>query len=199
MRRASTVALAALSLSGCQRGCLTEWLRERSGEGRGGTAAQSLPLDRFDCPDGWLRCHGGVAEASMLGSVAANCAATPDHPAACECPYRAVARCLRGCAAEDVIVEGAPDEASRTCNGGGAAALAVPAPVDAGPAACAGEIARFRCEHAIVFACAAAGAVAVSECVSGCYREGEELDDPAVDVRGATALLCRAIRPTLEP
>ena len=157
-----------------------------------------MPLAAFDCSDGLVRCVGGVAQASKLGSVPASCVAPPERPHACDCPFVDVATCSHGCVADDVTLVAPAADASRTCALAPGVAAWTPAGPSAAPARCEGEGARFRCQGSVVMACAQGAAEPVSRCGAGCFLEGEELDDDQVDIQIASGLLCKARRETVQ-
>lgn len=194
MRRATSLLLFALAVTGCQRGCLATWITEQGPQPNGSNDPRVAPLTSTDCSDGLVRCHAGLAQASKAGAIAQGCHATPEDPHACECPFVNVATCADGCVVEDVTLVGA--DATRTCAPPATVEVAT-LPVAQLAAICDGEGARFRCEHGAVFACADGGAVPVAVCARGCVVDREELDDEEVDVRAAKLLLCVATRQTL--
>jgi hypothetical protein len=176
-----------LFLGGCERGCLTNWLREKSGRGPSSASSASAAWGGVDCPHGLARCNGGVVEASVFANLPSPCSGPPER---CACPWERVGACPAACAADGVELVVPRDQAL--------AQMCAPS-VDAGPFArpaapgtlspsggCDGE--RYRCAASTVIACAPQRAVA--RCVFGCLQEGDELD---VDVSeaAATALLCR--------
>jgi hypothetical protein len=116
---AGLVACGA-SGTGCERGCLSTWLRDHGvgGAAPDGSGAQDrrragLDLSGTDCPVGLARCVAGRVEVSRGGFVPYPCvppagASGPEKRAACECGWDSAGACATGCAAEGFeIVAGA--------------------------------------------------------------------------------------------
>lgn len=196
---AVALALTCCASFGCQRGCLSSWLGERGVGPAASSSPRALPMGGYDCPDGLVRCHAGVAQASKLGAVSGDCSPTPERPHACDCPFEDVATCAHGCVVEDVTAMGQAKDATRTCALGPlvSPSLAVTGPTPPG-VKCEGEAARYHCEQGVVFACSTGGAEPVARCDQGCFAQGEELEDDDVDIRAAAALLCVAHRDALQ-
>ena len=206
------VAVLALALSGCERGCLARWLADNgvggaAPEGAGGGppsgAPRHLGLEGTDCSDGLLRCVGGNVEASRAAHVPYPCRAEQrgERRIACECPWDVVGRCASGCASEGLEALGAPTDA-------GVAQLCRPdAPVarpflpgdPASSTIC--TIEGVACVDGIVRACQAPGHVSrpLATCLMGCQSHvgidtwgGAETDPGAPrDLDGVVSILCR--------
>ena len=146
-------------------------------------AAEAVAVKQ-DCPTGLARCVGGAVEVSE-GHTACS---------GCPCAYERVRTCVAGCVVEGLELVREPEQAGTLCKPAGALAVSVP-PSDAGGATCPSG-ARFSCQAGTVYACpSGTSAVPVTVCTLGCVKEGETLDDPAVDVAGATAMMCGAKDP----
>ena len=188
---------ALFLLCGCQRGCLSTWIRDR---GAASKIATPLTMMRgIDCPDGLARCVGGAVEVSHVARIPRPCPPS-NKPEECQCPWEAVGECPRGCAEEGTIVVVPPDRASsRLCapdpaNPSARPVVGIPAP----PGAC--DTLGYRCMGSLVIACSPApgdaGAVAApvarpfAACVRGCAQEGEALGEEEADPEGAARILC---------
>lgn len=204
------VALA-LSTSACERGCLGRWLGERgvggeTPEGSGGAAPQgktrTLDLTGTDCSDGLLRCRDGRVEASRAAHLPYPCGAgrSGERPAACECPWDAVAACPSGCVRDGLEVIGAPDAGTeQLCRPDFPVARPV-LPGDPIPSEiCAGE--GVACADGIVRVCEAPGQPvrALATCLNGCQPHVGIDIDPGIDIGhgapkdpdGLASILCR--------
>jgi hypothetical protein len=208
-RGALGLLLLALSLAGCQRGCLREKVDEAV-DRKHGVAA---PLAQVDCPDGLARCVEGVVQSSRLYAYSVPCAASPE---ACTCPWERVTICARGCAAEDVILPiPAAAAADQLCAPSGAvlapaaapmlAPTAPPSPSSTAPVpwtsptdlrACEGE--RFRCSGGQVNGCEPTVHV-IGRCLLGCAVEDATVEDEQVTDRQAADVLCRHAAPASAP
>ncbi|MBX3224064.1 MAG: hypothetical protein KF795_26350 [Labilithrix sp.] len=207
-----TLAILALALAGCERGCLARWLGESgvggvAPEGAGGAAprgkTRNLGLEGTDCSDGLLRCVGGDVEASRARHLPYPCGATKrgENQPACACPWEVIARCATGCASEGLEAIGEPSDA-------GAAQLCRPDAPIARPvlpgdpipdAICTTE--GVACVDGIVRACEAPGhtARALATCLHGCASHvgiDAWVGDDAVpgapkDPDGVVSILCR--------
>lgn len=206
------VALLALALAGCERGCLARWMADHgvggtTPEGAGGTTpsgqARNLGLEGTDCSDGLLRCVGGSVEASRAAHLPHPCGAEKrgGRPVVCACPWDVVARCASGCASEGVEAIGAPSDA-------GIAQLCRPdvpvarpfLPGDPSPdEICTAE--GVACVDGIIRTCEAPGHVArpLATCLLGCQSHvgidtwgGDNVDPGAPkDPDGVASILCR--------
>jgi len=139
-------------------------------------------LGGIDCPDGLARCVDGVVEVSRLAEVPARCSGK-----GCACPWDALAKCPRGCAAPgvEVLAHGVP---TRVCAAAADQGLARPAGAPA--VGTCGEPGLTTCAGAVVVVCEAAGPRAVGVCARGCIEDGEALEDLRDDA-ARVALLCR--------
>jgi hypothetical protein len=191
-------ALFLVFLSGCQRGCLTTWIRDRGSASK--AAAPLTMMNGIDCPDGLARCVGGSIEISHVARVPRPCPPS-SRPEDCQCPWEATATCPRGCSEEGTEVVVPPDRA--------AARLRAPDPqnpparpvqgVLAPPGACGVE--GYVCIGSLVVACSATAAPGTGSdggltprvfaaCVRGCFQEGETLGEEEADPEGAARILC---------
>jgi hypothetical protein len=188
-------------LTGCQRGCLANWIRDRGSASK--TATPLTMLAGIDCPDGLARCVGGAVEVSHVARIPRPCPPS-SRPEDCQCPWEAIDTCPRGCAEEGTNVVVGPERA--------AARLCAPDPLNpstrpvsgiaAPPGAC--ETPGYRCLGHLVVACtgsptatadagSATGGLAAhafAVCVRGCFEEGEALGEDEADPEGAARILC---------
>ncbi len=170
--RASLMCLA-LSMVGCERGCLRRVVE-------GDTSLGSAVAASQDCPTGMGRCVGGAVE------VAEGRSACPT----CPCSWRRVLSCDAGCAAEQVELPRVPLDPQAFCRTSSSGFAHAPPPTVEAPR-CPAD-ARFLCHRGTVFACPPGSeGVAVNECTFGCELEDESLDAPSVDIGAATSLMCR--------
>jgi hypothetical protein len=141
-----------------------------------------------DCPTGLARCIDGVVEVSAGRSSCPSC----------PCAWTRQLGCPSGCAIENEELVREPNEAASLCK-----SLQVPATrpaLDAGSATCPNEGERFLCQAGTVWACPKNdSAVPVAVCTRGCAREGETLEDPRVDVGGATSVMCIRDNAVVDP
>jgi hypothetical protein len=96
--RALVLVLAvatALSQAACERGCGREVLQEVGALGPEKTEVHRFrsELDAIDCPGGRLRCQEGVVSRSIEERIPAPC----PTEVACQCRWRMVRTCPRGC------------------------------------------------------------------------------------------------------
>jgi hypothetical protein len=180
-----------LALSGCQRGCLATWLRDRGSASK--TATPLTMMNGIDCPDGLGRCVGGAVEVSRVARVPRPCPASA-RPEDCECPWEAVENCPRGCTEEGTEVVVSSDRA--------AARLCAPDPLNPParpvvgilppPGACDAD--GYRCLGSLVIACSTGEGGRIGRvfaaCVRGCFQEGESLGEEEADPEGAARILC---------
>ncbi|MGO9713492.1 MAG: hypothetical protein ACLQBL_31850 [Polyangiaceae bacterium] len=192
------LALATLVLlSGCQRGCLSDWFRDRGSASKAATPLTMM--SGVDCPDGLARCVAGAVEVSHVARVPRPCPPS-SRPEDCQCPWEAVETCPRGCTEEGTEVVVPPERA--------AARLCAPDPINpparpvvgvlAPPGACGAE--GYRCLGSLVIACspgvdrsAADGGLTprvFAACARGCFEEGEALGAEEADPEGAARILC---------
>ncbi len=181
------LAALVVGTASCERGCLSTWLKHR-----GVGAPKEDPIARTDCPPGLARCvespatgapgaRVGKVELSEGESVCSTCA----------CPWHTAVTCEGGCAAAGVVLVREARDARGLCASRPGDAFFRTPPASAPPVRCDAHGERFVCRGAVVAACPGAEGVPVANCDYGCVSEGETLDDPAVDVRAATALLCK--------
>jgi hypothetical protein len=201
---AFALLLLALSLAGCQRGCLREKV-EQAIDRKHGIAA---PLAQVDCPDGLARCVEGVVQSSRAYSYSVPCSSSPE---ACTCPWTEVTACARGCAAESVVLPvPAAVAADQLCAPGGAVAVPAtppllapttrPSPASSSapipwtapndPSTCEGE--RFRCTGGRVVGCEPV-AHDIARCLLGCAVDDATVEEEQVTDRQATDVLCRHV------
>ena len=179
---------ALLSLAGCERGWLMNWLTAHGvGEDRQSPSQPgSLRLREVDCPAGLARCVEGAIQVSRAFRHPEPCKGVAEE---CACPWQLVGRCAGGCVADGVSLPLAAERAERQL-----CALvptdppvAEPPPLGSSPpVSCSDE--PYRCVGSWVLACPARRVVA--KCTRGCAEEGETLDDPSVDDPAAVYLLC---------
>jgi hypothetical protein len=189
----AVVALAALPLAGCKRGWLADWLKGHNATSEPPPAAAPF-VNAVDCPDGLARCIGGVVEVSRVARVPQPCPPGAEKKT-CTCPWDAVDKCDRGCAAEGAEVVAPPDRAAaRVCASDPLNPVARPAPLAVAPSgACDDD--GYRCVQSLVVACDEAEdagwrARVVAACARGCVHEGESLREEEADFEGATRILC---------
>jgi hypothetical protein len=179
-------SLALLLLCGCERGCLASWLAGKSGRDPQGASSAAAAWGGVDCPHGLARCAGGVVEASVFATLPSPCSGPPER---CTCPWQRVGACPAACVADGVEIVVERDAAlARLCAVASDAdtfARPLPAPAAPPPGGCDGE--RYRCSGGTLVGCSPLRAVA--QCLRGCAREGEEIDDD-VSEAAAAALLC---------
>jgi hypothetical protein len=180
-----------LALSGCQRGCLATWLRDRGSASK--TATPLTMMNGIDCPDGLGRCVGGAVEVSRVARVPRPCPPSA-RPEDCECPWEAVENCPRGCTEEGTEIVVASDRA--------AARLCAPDPLNPParpvvgilppPGTCDAD--GYRCLGSLVIACSTGDGGRIGRvfaaCVRGCFQEGESLGEEEADPEGAARILC---------
>jgi hypothetical protein len=192
--RAAPLVFSALALTGCKRGSLADWLKGH-GASNGPPPLAAPFVAAVDCPDGLARCIGGVVEVSRVARVPQPCPPGAEKKT-CTCPWDAVDKCDRGCAAEGTEVVVSPERAAaRVCANDPANPIARPAPFAVPPAGVCGDAEGFRCVGSLVLACepgdgAASEGRVVAACTRGCFREGELLREEEADVEGATRILC---------
>jgi hypothetical protein len=185
-----------LSLCGCQKGWLANYIRARGGGARSVTPVTMM--NGVDCPDGLARCVAGAIEVSHVARIPRPC--PQDHPDTCQCPWEAVENCPRGCIEEGTEVVAPPERAgARLCATDPLNPSARPA-TGAAPPPGACEEARedvYRCIGSLVVACSAspdrdggAEARVLAACVRGCFEEGESLGDEEVSAEAATRIRC---------
>jgi hypothetical protein len=184
----SVLVAAFLSLAGCERGALMNWLLSLgAGEGRSGSnPVGSLRLNQVDCPAGLVRCVDGVVELAQAYRHADPCQGSSET---CSCPWQFVGRCDGGCVSDGLAVSMTAARA--------AAQLCSPGDLDPSPAvpqlaanpptvSCGDE--RFRCTGAKVIACAPPRFVA--SCIHGCAEEDATLDEEGMGDSVAVNILC---------
>lgn len=175
-RAGLVLAALLLATTSCERGCLSTWLADK-----GVGAPKENLLARTDCPPGLARCLDGKVQLSQGEAVCPTCA----------CPWRTAVTCAAGCAAEGVVVVRDADRARGLCKSGPGESFFRSPPADAPAVRCDGHGERFVCRGGVVGACPGTEGVPVANCAYGCVSEGETLDDPAVDLGAATAMLCK--------
>jgi hypothetical protein len=202
VRRRSSICLGfLLLLSGCERGCLATWIRDRGAASK--AAAPPTMLSGIDCPDGLARCVAGAVEVSQVARVPRPCPPS-SRPEDCQCPWVAIETCPTGCADEGTAVVVSPAHAAgRVCAPDPLNPPARPVQgISPPPAAC--ETAGYRCLGSLVVACSPAADVRAdgadvapalvgrvyAACVHGCFQEGEALGEDEADPEGATRILC---------
>ncbi len=176
----------ALSLAGCQRGCLSTWLREKGLTGEGTTPSPLAPAAEPSCPGGLARCVGGVVFASRTANA-------PCSPEGCACPWDDAGACARGCVVDGLSIEMPAENAARQlCAAPNAPLAAVPVtsapPRDAGEDEPICDIERFRCLDGFVYACDGAPH-AVARCTAGCAPGEGSLFEPMA-LETAVVVLC---------
>jgi hypothetical protein len=196
-RASAVLALAALAfgVSACERGCLSEWLAERSANPRREGArdgAPSFDLGGTDCSDGLARCVEGRVEISVAGHVSHPCTSSREKPGTCECPWQIAGQCEAGCVKDGVEVVATPDVARAQLCAVTEPLLRPLLPAEAAAVSiCAEE--GVSCVDGVVRACALRGqpAAAIGACVHGCGPGiGVEPGD-VLTGNGPAAILCR--------
>lgn len=184
--RAAILAVLALGLSACERGCLMR----RTAETR--DAARSFDLGGTDCSDGLARCVAGRVETSLGGHVPSPCTAQRERPGTCECAWAPAATCDAGCVEDGIEVVAAPEVARvQLC----APAEPTVRPLSPGELAsvaiCADEGAS--CVDGLVRACAARGQPArlLGACVYGCALGIDVEPGDLLTSDGPAGILCR--------
>ncbi|MBX3230929.1 MAG: hypothetical protein KIT84_36330 [Labilithrix sp.] len=198
MRRVALAVLAVV-LGGCERGCLARWLAEQeSSPEPAASTARGIDLTGTDCSDGLLRCRAGAVEASRVAHLPGSCVkgVNPEKTgAACVCPWDVVATCASGCADEEVEVTSSSDVVARQlCRPATPVARPVLGEDDASIDVCSDD--GFTCRASIVRACDGAGMASrpLARCIHGCALDvAVEIagDGPARNPAGVIAILCR--------
>jgi hypothetical protein len=208
--------LCVSSLSGCKRGALMDWLRERNAlpggpAVRDRTATLEGVLHGTDCPDGLARCVAGAVEVSHVARVPNPCPQATIHPEECQCPWEAIETCPKGCSAEGTVVVTPPSQAApRLCAPDPSNPPARPAPAAIPPAGACTDTppGTYRCVGSLVVSCADATAATpttpadprappiprvIAACIRGCADEsqgGDFLDEEEADPEAAARILC---------
>lgn len=200
-----TLLALVLAVSGCERGCLAQWLGERgigggTPEGSGGAAPQgksrTLDLSGTDCSDGLLRCRDGHVEASRAAHLLHPCGGrkSGERGPACECPWDLVATCPSGCASEGLEVLGAATDAgtAQLCRPDAPVARPVLPGDPIGADICAA--AGVACVDGIVRICEATGQPtrALATCLHGCQPHvGIDIEPgESTNPDGLVSILC---------
>lgn len=195
------IALAAVALGGCERGCLASWLSDRGvggatpeSAGRG-TPAQPLDLGGIDCSDGLLRCIEGQVEASRLAHIPNSCVKTggaEKRGGSCTCPWDSVAVCPSGCVEDGVEIVAWPDAGSlQLCRPEGAVARPLSPAESASTEICASE--GFACVNEVVRLCERPGQPVrlLGRCLNGCQTHIEIDPGETMNPNGVLSILCR--------
>jgi len=200
MRRAALVVLA-VALAGCERGCLTRWMNERSSEvdPASSAPARGFDLSGTDCSDGLLRCTAGTVEASRVAHLPGSCikGPTPEKQGSpCACPWEVVDRCASGCADERLEVTIVRSDAGvrQLCRPDQPVARPVLDADDASIDICADD--GIQCREGIVRMCDGSGSASrlVARCLYGCALDvavESEGDGPTKNPAGVISILCR--------
>jgi len=174
---AFVLGAALAGMLGCHaRACGRQAERERM------RASEALDLaGGVDCPDGLLRCAGGVVMASEIGYVPHDCQGTESR---CTCPWERALECHAGCVRDDLLVVGERDAAAQLCAPRGRV-------IDAGtpPSDPCGS--GYRCDGGVVTGCAIgdSGVMVRAHCQAGC-APGTYRVDAVVGVDIAALVLC---------
>ncbi|CAN5925680.1 hypothetical protein BH11MYX4_BH11MYX4_14680 [soil metagenome] len=208
------VAVLAVGLAGCQRGCLATWFDEH-GVGAGdpaarrpgspgvggagprgsrdpGAPAAAFDLGGTDCSDGLARCSGGSVQVSIAGHIPAHCTAPRELPGACACAWAPAGTCAAGCVKEGLEVEATREVALDQLCATPEATLRPPTPGEAAAVTiCAEE--GVSCIENVVRACTARGQPArlAGVCVIGCAGGVALEPGDVLTGDGAASILCR--------
>ncbi|MBX3192732.1 MAG: hypothetical protein KF819_37460 [Labilithrix sp.] len=200
----SLIALLALALSGCERGCAGSWLAQQGsspssgGEGPGGSAARdaaSALLEGTDCGDGLARCVEGRLESSLAAHLPHPCRET--ERGRCVCPWESIGRCAAGCVRSGLEIVATPEVARAQLCRPEIPVLRALLPADVARVEICGEEGT-SCVDGIVRVCAARGQPVrpVAACAFGCAigvgidpADLEPGGSPIAD--GPAPILCR--------
>lgn len=204
------VALLALGLVGCERGCLATWFEQhgvgagdpgarRPGSPAGGGAGPrgsgdpaAFDLGGTDCSDGLARCFSGSVAVSVAGHIPRSCTAPKELPGACACAWSPAGSCAAGCAKEGLEVEATREVAVEQLCATPELLLRPPTPVEtAAVTICAEE--GVVCVEGVVRACVARGQPArlAGVCVNGCASGVALEPGDVLTGDGAASILCR--------
>jgi len=183
-----------LTLSGCERGCLSTWLRDHGFGGEVPRPPTAGDYKEAPCPDGMARCRDGAVYVSRAYSPPAQCS-----PEGCRCPWDKLSACARGCVAEGLEIEMpresaekqlcAPDPGRVFAHGTPPGYAPPPQPADPEVLESFCEVERYHCARGVVHRCDSGQAKPVAVCEVGCIQ-GEALIVEDISVEAATALLC---------
>jgi len=184
------MAFLAVTLGGCERGCLARRLADVGGVSP--AASGGAALTGTDCSGGLLRCVDGRVEASRTAHLPHPCGGIGEGKS-CTCPWDVVGHCA--CALDGL-------EAASTPTDAGIAQLCRPRESVARPVlptdgldvdVCTTD--GVGCVAGVVRACETGRpARALAVCLRGCQTVvGVEspTDGEAVDLDGVVAILCR--------
>lgn len=193
------IALAAVALGGCERGCLSNWLSERGVGGKTpettGRGTPSSALQGFDCSDGLLRCIDGQVEASRATHIPDSCAkgaAGERRATTCTCPWESVGACPSGCVENGLEVVAWPDAGfPQLCLPNHAVARPLLPAETESTEICATE--GVTCVNETVRLCEHIGRPArlVGKCLNGCQAHIEIEPGETMDLHGVLSILCR--------
>lgn len=180
-------AAVALLGAGCERGCLSRALTERTERtsSSGGPSSRGVDLGGTDCPAGLVRCRAGELERAAGGHLPAVCG----RPEGCACPTERAGECAAlgmasRCLLEDAWVELSVGHEAALCAGGTARSVAEASVAPAG--ACDSDDAR--CVDGVLVRCHPHPRV-VARCLRGCAGPG--VVDPETTDEALQALCAR--------